>query len=141
MLLPLSAPLHLGDHQPLGTRAMPYPASTLHGSLQGQARWVWLYSLAAHHRRQLCVVCQVLVFLNSGILGVWAEAVLHWEDLHFPTVPRRMFTILGLNMSEDPLPPLPCPVTEKTQIMTPLEERPGYHAQARPVCDTNNHRR
>ena len=38
VLLPLSAPLHLGDHPPLGTRAMPYPASTLHGSLQGQAR-------------------------------------------------------------------------------------------------------
>ena len=43
------------------------------------------------------------MFLNSGTLGVWAESVLYQEDLHLPTVARRMFTILGLNMSEDPL--------------------------------------
>ena len=81
------------------------------------------------------------MFLNSGTLGVWSESVLYQEDLHLPTVARRMFTILGLNMSEDPLPPLPCPVTEKTQTMAPLEERPAYHAQARPACYTNYYRR
>ena len=58
----------------------------------------------------------VLVFLKRGTLSIWGESVLYWEDLS--GVWKDVQHPLGSKRQM-------LPVTEKPEMMVPLEKGPG----------------